>query len=88
MRHEHLSSHNKKLACFQKENNELKEDFRRTRKDFILILKEAVIRKDEAERELDIISKSICNEDDWDSLMSQQTHALRRNVLLMWVQKK
>ncbi|KAF1761738.1 hypothetical protein GCK72_009994 [Caenorhabditis remanei] len=78
----------KELSLLKKENNELKEDFRRTRKDFILILKEAVIRKDEAERELDIISKSICNEDDWDSLMSQQTHALRRNVLLMWVQKK
>lgn len=83
-----IHSLQQKLALLKKENVELKEDFRRTRKDFILILKEAVIRKDTAERELEIISKSVCDEDDWGTLMSQQTHALRRNVLLMWVQKK
>uniref|UniRef100_A0A1I7TEK2 Calponin-homology (CH) domain-containing protein n=1 Tax=Caenorhabditis tropicalis TaxID=1561998 RepID=A0A1I7TEK2_9PELO len=76
------------VARLQKENSDQKEDFRRTRKDFILILKEAVLRKDEAERKLESVSKSISDEDDWVSLMSQHRHALRRNVLLMWVQKK
>ncbi|CAL2037363.1 unnamed protein product [Caenorhabditis brenneri] len=76
------------IAALKKENAEQKEDFRRTRKDFILILKEAVLRKDEAEHKLETISKSISDEDDWVTLMSQHRHALRRNVLLMWVQKK
>lgn len=83
-----IQSLKQEVAALKKENVDQKEDFRRTRKDFILILKEAVLRKDEAEHKLETISKSISDEDDWVTLMSQHRHALRRNVLLMWVQKK
>lgn len=77
----------REVEALKKENAEQKDDFRKTRKDFILILKEAVLRKDEAEHKLEIISKSVSDEDDWVTLMSQHKHTLRRNVLLAWVQK-
>lgn len=77
-----------KIPNFQREKSEQNEEFRQTRKDFILILKEAVLRKDEAERQLETISKSIYDEDDWVNLTSQHKNTLRRNVLLMWVQEK
>ncbi|CCD65753.1 Calponin-homology (CH) domain-containing protein [Caenorhabditis elegans] len=76
------------IAFLKREKSEQNEEFRQTRKDFILILKEAVLRKDEAERQLETISKSIYDEDDWVNLTSQHKNTLRRNVLLMWVQEK
>ncbi|CAI5445970.1 unnamed protein product [Caenorhabditis angaria] len=85
---ERIISLENELTQLRHQIDEQREDFRRTRKDFILILREAVMRKDEAEKQYEKLTKSIAEEEDWSTLMSQHRHTLRRNVLLMWAQKK
>lgn len=83
-----IQSLKEEVAALKKENAEQKEEFRKTCEDFVLIVRGAVRRRDEAERKLEKVLESVSDEDDWTDLTSHTGRTLRRNALLTWVQEK